>query len=150
MAKIDLDFCAVQKGNVSVPIHFHINWTACNSPGQNLVKDQYQALLWRITSLIWKKMQKMPYMRGCVKSQILDPIHLRFTYLTSLNLVQFLTLILISLTFDSLLIWKPHNEKNSCSFMTCCNWNLSILLGLATSDCETNARPLWATPSLTA
>ena len=77
-----LDFCAVQKGNVSVPVHFHINWTACNSPGQNLVKDQYQALLWRITSLIWKMISKNALCEAAPNSKVFDPKHLRFTYLT--------------------------------------------------------------------
>ena len=133
-----LDFCAAQKGNVSVLIYFHINWTACNSPGQNLVKDQYQALLWRITSLILKIISK--------NAQNTFDSHTPL----GLNLVQFLTSILISLAFHSFLTWKSQDERNSCSFMPCYNSNMSVLPGLTTSDFETNARPLWATPSLTA
>ena len=59
---------------------------------------------------------------------------------TRFNSVWFLTLILISSTFDSFSIRNSIEEGKSCSFMTCYNSNMSILLGMATSDWKNKAR----------
>ena len=73
----------------------------------------------------------------------LIPNWIRYTFdfsPTRFNSVWFLTLILISSTFDSFSIRNSIEEGKSRSFMTCHNSSMSILLGMATSDWKNNAR----------
>ena len=62
------------------------------------------------------------------------------SYPMRFNLVRFLTLILILSTFISFSIQNSIEERKSCSFMKWYNSNMSILLGMATSDWKNNAR----------
>ena len=66
---------------------------------------------------------------------------IRYTFdfhTTRFNLAPFLTLILISSTFDLFSIRDLLEERISCSIMTWYSYNMSILLGMATSDCKNN------------
>ena len=69
------------------------------------------------------------------------PIQYAFdSYPFRFNSVRFLTLILISSTFNSFSIQNSLEKRKSCCFMTWYNSNMSILLGMAASDCKINVR----------
>ena len=60
--------------------------------------------------------------------------------------VRFLTSILFSSTFDSFSIWNSTEELKSCVFTTWYNSYKSISPGMATSDCENNAKFVFHIP----
>ena len=62
------------------------------------------------------------------------------SYPSRFNSVRFLTLILISSTSNSFSIQNSLEKRKSCCFITWYNSNMSISLGMATSDCKNNAR----------
>ena len=83
-----------------------------------------------------------------IESQIFSIQYTFDSYPTRFNLVRFLTLTLISSNCDLFSIQNMLlEERSSCSLMTWCNSNMSILLGMATSDCENNARLVFHIPS---
>ena len=102
------------------------------------------SLLMYVTEIELKKIfQSHQFFKSCVKLDQIPNFLIRYTfdsYPSRFNSVRFLTSISISSTFDSVSIRNLLEHRKSCSFMTYYNFNMSILLGIATSDYKNNTR----------